>query len=1393
MNDENRFLSTEEFSADGYRVIETLGQGGFGTVFRACQQSTGQAVAVKVLRWRIDDHAVADERRIARFQREMEVCARLHHPNIVRLIDSGQSRDGRLFLVFELVAGETLRTRLMRGALSAVQTAALMGQVLDALACAHRAGVVHRDLKPDNIMVVDVGTRMHAKVLDFGMGAVLPDARGPDHRSLTLTQEILGTPAYSAPEQLRGEPPGPVTDLYAWGLVFLECLTGRRVMNGMTVAQILHKQLSPMEIPLPAALAGHGLGQLLRRVLRKHRRDRVGDAALLAKDLARMHFNDLVGELIPGQVSGPMAHLPSSNASLPSALAPNAPMPNMLAIDPTAPVKANLPVSGERRQLTVLCSSLSVTADSEFGLDWEALEAIQQDQLNLCTDTVMRYGGCLAGTLGDRLMVYFGHPQASDTDARRAARTALELAHEVQQRSALLMAQQGVQLTLRVGIHTGAVLLGPDGWPSGLTPNIALRLESLAQPGSVLVSDTTRRLLDKHLEFEDSDCYPIIDRSQPLPTFLLVGEHRSDDDRRLFGRASQLRELHSAWTAASAGHRQGVLITGEAGIGKSRLVREFDRTVLDHGGAVFRARCLPEHRNNALYPILEMFRQLWQLPDARVTDIGSPANDSVGALGQAFTRIESALARCQRPLNVIMPVFCAWFGLPRPERYEPLQHSPQRQKELLLQALVQLISGLGRGQPLLFIIEDLHWTDPTSLELINKLIDKLNKSVIASSDEQALLVVLTARPEFTTHWPEGQVKTVHLSGLQSDDAAAFVRDIVGDKDIDDDILKGVVARTDGVPLFVEALMRMLLDRELVERDGQYVLEGGFEGISVPVTLRDLLTERLDRLGPARATAQLAAAIGREFEYPLLAAASDRDEGAMQADLAALIDADLAVEQRRVGGSRYLFRHALIRDAAYESMLRATRESTHARIAKAMDSEFPELARTRPAELGRHYAAAQSFAPAVEHTTRAARESLDRSVNAEAIAHASKVLRWVAELPESQRVESELRANGILTQALMANRGWADAEVKNTVDRSRLLVAQLDDSEYTVPMLWSLYFFHYVASHRQEVRAVTEELVATAKRSGDRGLQVAAGTLLGLSIFTHGNYADAMPHFERAVELYDRELHRDHGSKYGMDSLAIAITILGQIHWHLGDTTTAFAMVDRGVAWARELDHIPSMAIALLYASVANQFAGNRETVAALSGDILSMSKEYGLPAYEAYAAVLHCWATDDLPGALAVLDQLECLGCKVALSYYSSLPADIEAERGRIDEAIAHIDRCLTLCRDNDEYYHEPELYRLRALYQGRRCGSDTEEVRVSLERAIETARRITMPRTEAWAICELFRHKSASDVHRTRLLELSSLYPGLMTSEIMSQTIASLDQRDGNLATYLAKEPADE
>lgn len=1332
--DRSEIQTQDEGVPDGYDLLELLGQGETGTVFRARQRNTGQLVALKILRI---DQSLNDQhcqRRVERFEREIKLCAQLHHPNIIRVLDKGQTDTNRLFAVFEFVTGRTLREQLfLEGALPAPRVGEIMGQVLDALACAHQSGIVHRDLKPNNIMVTTTGIREHAMVLDFGIGTFLPEARPADHRSLTLTRETLGTPSYCAPEQLRGEPPTQMSDIYAWGLVFLECLTGHPVMHGSTLAEIFYKQLSAENVPFPSAIVGHPIADLLRRVLRKNQIDRACSASSLCADLKKINMGTLVGDLGNGPGLGSIRELDLSDTerSIPS-------WPNMEC---------------ERRQITVLCVCLSLKAIDGTESEQEVLEALQRDLLSSCADTGVKFGGYLAGTLGDHLMFCFGYPGISDNDARLAARAGLEMNEQIRRRNAILSRQPGITLELRVGIHTGMVMIRQDSPPSGFTPNIAFRIEHLARGGDVLVSDSTRRVLDRYCEFESYHAFPVGSDSKPIDTFLLIRERKNEAfsflqagnvHASMIGRAAELNCLWEMWRDTSEGcYGNTALIVGEAGIGKSRLVFEVQQVILEAGGMSRVCRCLPEYRNNALYPILELVKSLLGLHDISNRD-------------QWFYQIESALNNCNVRSDWSMPILCSWLSVPVPDAIASIQHSPDRQKQILFAALKELIRGMNNGHPFLLIVEDLHWADATSLELIEQL-------TIASAGTPVCIILTTRSESSEPLFQNGSLQRMALPRLDAAHVEELIRKIAGAPPVDQSALARIAERTDGIPLFIEEFTRMLIDMNYLEkRGGVYHLDNRFESASVPITLQDLLAEKLEKLGPAQETAQIAAAIGREFDYSLLVSISLRDEAFVQSDLQRILDADLICKQRHVQNESFIFSHALIRDAAYNGMLRPAREHTHGRIAAIMETDFPDKAMSHPAVVANHFAEAGIFEKAVLYGTQAAKTSLERSLNDESIAHADSVLHWVKKAAPDTEPEAELNISIIQTLAMMGKYGWAASPVKTSADRSRALLDHASQTEHTAPTIWSLAMYHHVASNRRDVRQLTDELAAIAVQSEDSGLRVAAATFLGLRYQSDGQYAQAATALKQAVSLYDPDLHRDHAMLFVFDTRVWAMATLAIVHWFSGYKAIAMECGDNAVSWARQLNHIPSLGIALLYKGLDHYHADDKEAAANVIDELLSIAQKYGLPAFEGYAMVLHCWISGDADMARSIIGSLEGMGCRLGLPLYGTMLADILSQKGDLDAALLQNDHCLSLCKDIDEHLHEPVIHARRARYLLQRYPVGNADVRNSLERAERMARQQDMLRTEAEAISDSCRLFGTNGNGEQRLAEIVGLRPEL-------------------------------
>ncbi|BDD02686.1 TOMM system kinase/cyclase fusion protein [Aureibacter tunicatorum] len=878
------------FDIPNYKYLELLGEGGYGVVFKAIQESTDRAVAVKMVKFDPKIDETRKQQHLTRFDRETRICAGISHPNIVNLIDKGVSEEGSPFAVFEYLEGETLKEYIMRHKrLEPFKAKQLMSQVLDALSCAHEKGVVHRDLKPQNIMVTKSGGKEYVKVLDFGIGTFTSGSLLGAYQQITMTHDLVGTPIYSAPEQLRGEPSTVQSDYYAWGLIFLECLMGMPVMSGASLAQVFQKQLMATHVPLPSGLIDHPLGKLLRWVCAKRPMDRPKGIGDLINELEKINMDTVLVDLKR-----------SRSQSL---------------LEQEAPTLSNSMMwsgmNGVKKQLTVLCVKLDIDYEGSLsGGSMEVIDSILKDQINICRDIALRYGGFVSDSFMNNLAIYFGYPEVSDTDARRAGRTALELVNAARNRSVQLYDQHGIKVAIRLGMHSGHVLVSRNRLPEGAVPNLAMDMSYRAGNGMILTSGVSKKMLEPFLEFE----------THRNGEFLLMGERHSEafislntttGKNKMVGRDIEKKKALSEWNNYNDSF--GILLEGQAGIGKSCLVHEIKAGLKSEGIVVLECRSLPEHENSALYPFLRLFRRAWQF-------------DDLSENLDKFEKLRTELKNIGIEDDDKIMLMASWFSIVLPEGWEVKAFDPNDQKVILFDIFQRCLTRL-ESEKYMVVIEDLHWIDEMSLEFVNHMI---------SNDEKKKLpfFLITSRPVEEGWLDELKIEKLKIDSMPSETIEALVTSQLDGEKVAQEALDYITERADGVPLYAKELTSMLIDQDLlVKPDSIYRLIDDIDDKMLPLTLQELLHSRLDRLGSAKETAQLASAIGREFDYDLLLKSGRKDEASLQMDLESLLKSDLIYQQRKVEGANYIFRHILIRDAAYDSMVDSHKVKVHIAIAE----------------------------------------------------------------------------------------------------------------------------------------------------------------------------------------------------------------------------------------------------------------------------------------------------------------------------------------------------------------------------------------------------------------------------------------------------------------------------
>jgi predicted ATPase/class 3 adenylate cyclase len=959
-------------------------------------------------------------------------------------------------------------------------------------------------------------------------------------------------------------------------------------------------------------------------------------------------------------------------------------------------------LDAERRHLTVLFCDLADSTRLSHEFDPEDLREVVLAYQTMCVGVIQRFDGYVAQYLGDGLLVYFGYPMAHEDDAQRAVRTGLGILDAMGTLNTRLEQHQGVRLAVRIGIHTGPVVVGTVGSGGrherlalGETPNLAARLQSLAAPDTVAISETTHRLVQGYVRCDDLGTPSLKGVETPLHVYRVVEESaaqsRLDVARAtgltpLVGREHEVGLLQERWAQSRAGLGQVVLLSGEAGIGKSRLVHVLTEQVLDAGAPRLTLRCSPYHTNSAFYPVIEHLQRLLQWH-----------HDTTPAARLAA--LEQALQTTNVPLVEVVPLLAALLAVPVPEQYPPLTLSPQRQKQKTQEALVAWLLAETAQQPVLAVWEDLHWADPSTLELLGLLLDHVPTA--------RLLLVLTARPEFRPPWtPRSYVTSLTLMRLPRHQSEEMVVRVTGGKPLPAEVLAQIVAKTDGIPLFVEELVKTILEADLVQEDaGRYVLTGPLPPLAIPATLQDALMARLDRLAVVKDVAQLSAVLGREFPYELLRAVALLDEGTLQQALAQLVGAELLYQLGVPPQATYLFKHALIQDTAYQSLLKSTRQQYHQRIAQALTTRFPETVERQPEVAAHHYTEAGLTNEAIDYWQRAGQQALQRSAYAEAMSHLTRALDLLTTLPESRaRSQQELVVQMTLGIALRATKGQAAPEVERLYTHAYELCERVGEPLQRFRVLWGLWMVYSNRGEYHPMLHVGEQLLSLAQRLQDPDLLLEAHHALWASYFLGGDLAAARPHFEQGLRLYEPQRHRTHAALYsGHDPGVCCHQLAAPSLWLLGYPDQAAANSQAALALAQRLAHPYTLTLALYFAAMVHHLRREVPLTQARAEALMTVATDQAFPLHVAQAMPLRGWTLTENGRAEEGIAQIQqglaayqATGARRDRPYYLALLAEASAKAGQTTAGLEALAEALATVANSGVPWWEAELYRLR-------------------------------------------------------------------------------------------------
>jgi class 3 adenylate cyclase/predicted ATPase len=995
-------------------------------------------------------------------------------------------------------------------------------------------------------------------------------------------------------------------------------------------------------------------------------------------------------------------------------------------VEPLSPAP---PPDAERRQLTVMFCDLVDSTKLSSQLDPEEYREVVRAYQRVCTEVIQRYDGHIAQLLGDGLLVYFGYPQAHEDDAQRAVRTGLGILAAMGDLNTRLEQDKDIGLAVRLGIHTGLVVVGEMGSQGrqeqlalGEVPNVCSRIQGLAEPNTVAISAATYQLVQGYFECQELGEHTLRGVTAPVLVYRVLQESgaRGRLDvavtrglTPLVGREQEVGILLERWEQAKSGQGQVVLLTGDPGIGKSRLVQMLKEHVADEPHVRWECRSVEHYQNTALYPLTDFFQRAlhWQQSDTAEARL---------------EKLEQELRRYRFPLAETMPLFAPLLALPLPDdRYPPLPLSPQRQRQKTLESIGAMLLELAEHQPVLFILEDLHWTDPTTLEFLGLLVEQVPTA--------AIYTLLTCRPHFQPAWHHrSYITEMTVNHLSHTQVAQIVTGMTDGTTFPAEVLQQILTKTDGVPLFIEELTKAILESgQLKALDGHYELAGSLQALVIPATLQDSLMARLDRLMTAKVIAQLGATIGRQFSYALLSTVSQLDAATLQRELGRLVEAGIVYQRGLPPQTTYLFKHALIRDAAYESLLKSTRQQYHQRIAHVLEAQFPETAEAQPEFLAHHYTEAGLTEQAVAFWYKAGQRSSERSAHVEAIAHLRQGLGLLATLPETpQRLQREVDLLIAMGASLLAVKGYGAGEVRETYTSAQQLCQHLDNPQQLFPVLRGLWNYYHVRAKHQTAHALGEQLLTLAHQVRDPIMLIAAHRALGTTSFYLGTVTSAHAHFTQGIALYDPQQHRASTFLYGEDSGVLCHSFAALTLWILGYPDQGLARSQEAVTLAQQCAHPLSLSFVLSFAAVFHQLRREARCTQERAEAALSVAKEQGFPLWVEYSALPRAWALAQQGQAQAGIEQLHqrmmagrATGAEVvSRSYHLTRLAETYGIIEEPEEGLAVLAEALTLTETTGEQWYEAELHRLRGELLLQQSPSNPTEAENCFHQAIRIA-----------------------------------------------------------------------
>ncbi|HJZ60151.1 MAG TPA: protein kinase, partial [Gemmataceae bacterium] len=1308
---------------DRYQIGEKLGEGGFGSVFRGFDRRLNRPVAVKAARTDAD-----------RLTQEARQLAQLRHPGIVTVHDVGIG-GRRCFIVSELLSGPNLSAWLRVHCPDWAEAAGIAAEVADALAHAHARGIVHRDVKPANVILIEGGRPV---LVDFGIA--LSDSTPPEHLAL-----LAGTPAYMSPEQARGltyRPDGR-TDVYSLGATLYEMLAGRAPFRSEETRVLLRMVRDEEPLPLcdlcPAMPAE--LGAICRKAMAKAPADRFTTAAEFAAALRRV-IKQTRTAVIDSLLAEPAPVSRTADTRTPVVIAPPAERdtPAQLKIPPERHTPALRRSEAERRQVSVLYATFEPPAADEPDVDaaHEQFLAFQGS----CRAIAAGCGGLALPAAGTAFLACFGYPVAREDAPRQAVRAALGVVNR-------LASEPGT--TVRVAVHTGLAVVTEniDGTLSvvGDVTTGVTRLDPLFAGSGVLITEATHRLVGAFFDCAAAGEARLRSLGPGSRVFGVTAERAArnrvdaanpEQLTPLIGRDREVGLLRERWDLVAEGVGHVILLVADPGLGKSRLVRVIREyaggtvTESSHSWegeapaeplqplaarqeprpprkpgpsdsrltdtAVIEWYCSAYHQNSPLHPVTDYFDRAFGLhrepdPDRR--------------LDRLITRLRAD--GLDDPERVAL--FAVALSIPAGGRLPALNLSPDRLKERIREVLLEWLRRRAAKRPVLFVVEDLHWIDPSTQELLAQFVEQCTDTPV--------LAVFTGRPEFEPPWKGKAHQTqVALTRLTRRQVGEMMRAQTGHGNIPVDVIDRIAERTDGVPLFVEEFTRLLVE------------SGKPADTTIPATLQDLLLARLERMASDKAVVQLGAAIDRTFTFELIRAASELPEPALLAELDKLVAAGVLFTKGTPPRCSYTFKHALIQDAAYQSLVKKRRQQVHQTIAEAIERTFPDTAATEPEVLARHFTEAGLAEKATDYWLKAGLRARDRSAHLEAIRHLTRGLELLRTFPESPgRDERELAFRMPLAASCTATRGYTSPEAEAHIEQAGAVCERLGPAAPRFHFLMVNWGHRFIQGRIEVAENVARNLIGLAEIADDDGYRTEAHWAAGCTTWWAGDFPAAWRHLERADALYRVDAGIDHAQFTQQNAGPLVLGYAGLTLWALGYPEQAREKMETAVALAEDLKHPFTLAATLWTLALLAQLSGDGEATLHWADRVIALSEAQSFAFWSALGVGMKGAAlamlgrdAESVPLLCDAVARVEATGCEKAHQFHLGALAGALWRLGRRGEAWDALNRALVVNDRDRERYLEAKLYRRKAAFYA--AESNEYEATACLARAVEVARQ---------------------------------------------------------------------